>query len=153
MKNTLYHIAAALLVLIASSCQKEKEDNFDYQTYVVGEWHFASEKYDADIYLSFTADESFDLYQKVGDGPYRHYRGGWAADKDILSGTYSDGTPWGSTYKMTFSGTDAMTLTAQNESKETADYIRESVPASVKDNAVVKSSPRMLNSQPQYRWL
>ena len=152
MKNTLYHIAAALLVLIATGCQKE-ENIFDYQTHIVGEWHFASEKYDTDVYVAFTADESFDLYQKVGEGRYRHYRGSWAIDKNILSGTYSDGTPWGSSYKMTFNGTDAMTLTAQNGSEDTADYVRESVPASVKDDVVVKSSPLMLNSQPQYRWL
>ena len=90
----------------------------------------------------------------LGEGRYRHYTGSWSIEGDVLSGTYADGSAWGSSYKMSFSGKDSMVLTAQNSSEEAMTYSRESIPSEVKDGCIeVKSSLGMLNSQPQYRWL
>ena len=152
MKRILYMLAA-LALLMATGCKKD-EKPVDYKGLLPGEWHCAAVEFGADVYACFEADGDFDLYQMLGEGRYRHYTGNWSIKGDILSGTYSDGTEWGSSYKMSFSGNDLMTLAAQNGSEEVVIYSRESIPSEVKEGCIdVKSSFGMLNSQPQYRWL
>ena len=108
----------------------------------------------AEIYVAFAAEGGFDLYQQIGEGRHRHYTGTWTLEGNILSGIYADETAWGSSYKVEFSDDNTMILTAQNGSEEIMTYVRESVPAEVKEGCIdVKSSFGMLNSQPQYRWL
>lgn len=152
MKRILY-MFAALALLMTTGCKKD-EKPVDYKGLLPGEWHCAAVEFGADVYVSFEKDGDFDLYQMLGQGRYRHYTGSWSIEGDILSGTYSDGTAWGSSYKMSFSGKDSMVLTAQNGSEEAMTYSRESIPSEVKDGCIdVRSSFGMLNSQPQYRWL
>lgn len=152
MKRILYMLAA-LALLMATGCKKD-EKPVDYKGLLPGEWHCAAVEFGADVYACFEADGDFDLYQMLGEGRYRHYTGNWSIKGDILSGTYSDGAAWGSSYKMSFNGNDSMTLTAQNGSEEVVIYSRESIPSEVKEGCIdVKSSFGMLNSQPQYRWL
>ncbi|MBR5865494.1 MAG: hypothetical protein IKY89_04410, partial [Alistipes sp.] len=52
-----------------------------------------------------------------------------------LSGLYADGTEWGSTYTISFSG-DTMTLTANNESAEAIVYTMTTIPEEVKEEAI-----------------
>ena len=152
MKRLLY-ILAALMLTVTSGCKKD-EAPVDYKGLLPGEWHCKPAELGADVYVDFNEDGAFDLYQMLGEGRYRHYQGSWSIEGDVLSGTYSDGTDWGSSYKMSFNGKDSMTLTAQNGSDETMTYSREDIPSEVKDGSIdVKSSLRILNSQPQYRWL
>lgn len=152
MKRILYMLAA-LALLMTTGCKKEGKP-VDYKGLLPGEWHCAAVESGADVYVSFEKDGDFDLYQMLGEGRYRHYTGSWSIEGNILSGTYSDGTAWGSSYKMSFSGKDSMVLTAQNGSEEVVTYSRESIPSEVKEDCIdVKSSFGMLNSQPQYRWL
>jgi hypothetical protein len=152
MKRLLY-ILAALMLITATGCKKD-EKPIDCQATLPGEWHCTPEGIDADIYAAFNVDGSFDLYQKAGEGRYRHYTGTWECKGNTLSGDYSDGTPWGSDYTVNFSDQDNMTFTALNGSEEIMAYTRESVPTEVKAGCIdVKSSFGMLNSQPQYRWL
>ena len=152
MKRILYMLAA-LALLMTTGCKKD-EKPVDYKGMLPGEWHCAAVEFGADVYVSFEEDGDFDLYQMLGEGRYRHYTGSWSIEGDILSGTYADGSAWGSSYKMSFSGNDSMTLTAQNGSEEVVTYSRESIPSEVKEGCIdVKSSFGMLNSQPQYRWL
>ena len=152
MKRILYMLAA-LALLMTTGCKKE-EKPVDYKGLLPGEWHCAAVELGADVYVSFEKDGDFDLYQMLGEGRYRHYTGSWSIEGDVLSGTYADGSAWGSSYKMSFSGKDSMTLTAQNGSEEVVTYSREPIPSEVKDGCIdVRSSFGMLNSQPQYRWL
>lgn len=152
MKKILYMLAA-LALLVTTGCKKD-EKPVDYKGMLPGEWHCAATEFGADIYVGFDENGAFDLYQMLGEGRYRHYTGNWSIKGEVLSGTYSDGTAWGSSYKMNFDGNDSMTLTAQNGSEEALIYSRESIPSEVKDGCIdVKSSFGMLNSQPQYRWL
>jgi uncharacterized protein (TIGR03066 family) len=144
-------ILTVLLMAVATGCKKDKNPT-DHKSLIVGEWHYTSEELEADVYASFEKNGDFDLYQKIGDGRHRHYDGRWTIEGNTISGTYSDGSAWGSAYQMEFSGEDTMTLTALNGSNEVITYTRESVPSDVKDSAV-EVSTRMLNSQPQYRWL
>ena len=152
MKKLLF-ILAALMVIGTTGCKKD-EKPIDYKATLVGEWHCAPENIDAEVYASFEEGGSFDLYQKVGEGRYRHYTGTWECEGNTLSGTYSDGAAWGSSYIVDFKDNDNMLLTALNGSEEVMTYTRESIPSDVKVDCIeVKSSLRMPNSQPQYRWL
>ena len=138
MRRILF-ILTALMMIGAVSCKKE-EKNIDYKAKLTGEWHYVPEDFEADIYAVFEADGNFDLYQQLGGGRHKHYSGTWSSEKSTLSGTYSDGNAWGSTYKMEFSDDNTMILTALNGSEDVRTYIREDVPDEVKKNCVeVKS--------------
>ena len=129
----LFTLCAALAFV---GCGKENDaPKVDNATKVVGEWHCAPEGYDVDVYVAFDAAGTFDEYQRLGEGRYRHYEGAWSVEKNVLSGVYADGTEWGSTYTISFSG-DTMTLTANNESAEAIVYTKTEIPAEVKDEAI-----------------
>lgn len=152
MRKILY-ILAALTLLAAAGCKKE-EKKVDYKALISGEWHCSPADIETDVHAVFEADGCFDAYQKIGEGRYRHYTGTWSSEGSTLSGIYSDGSAWGSTYRMEFPDDNTMTLTALNGSEEVMTYFREAVPAEVKEGCIdVKSSLGILNSQPQYRWL
>ena len=151
MKKILF-ILAALMVISATGCKKD-EKLIDCKATLPGEWHCTPEGIDADIYAAFDESGSFDLYQRLGEGRYRHYTGTWKCEGNTLSGIYSDGSAWGSSYTVTFTDLDNMTLTALNGSEEVMAYAREPVPSEVKEDCIEAKSEGMLNSHPQYRWL
>lgn len=146
MKNLILRIFATLALLCAfSACSKEEngsENNGSESKKsagVVGEWVLSSYQTKSisigsesvDIYLSF-GENDFELYQKVGTGRYRKYTGTYTLLKGVLSGRYSDGRDWGSSYEATVSG-DTMTLKAGTE---TSVYRKSSIPPSVKEEAI-----------------
>lgn len=67
-----------------------------------------------DVYIEFRSDSSFLLYQLLGAGSYRTFSGNWSLDGSTLSGTYSDGSPWGSTYEVSVNG-DVLTMQSAGE--------------------------------------
>lgn len=106
---------------------------------IAGEWHCVVSDMDADIYLSLASDNKFELYQKVGEGAYRLYRGTWSLDEKtaVLTGKYNDGEAWGSGYGVVLSE-DENTLTLDPSADgEDQTYRKESIPADVKENCVV----------------
>lgn len=106
---------------------------------IAGEWHCVVSDMDADIYLSLASDNKFELYQKVGEGAYRLYRGTWSLDEKtaVLTGKYNDGEAWGSGYGVVLSE-DENTLTLDPSADgEDQTYRKESIPADVKKNCVV----------------
>ena len=137
MKKNINLIMAVLCAaLLFVGCGKEKDTpKVNNATKIVGEWHCAPEGYDVDVYVAFDAAGSFEEYQRLGEGRYRHYAGTWSVDKSVLSGVYADGTEWGSTYTLSFEG-EIMTLTANNESAEAIVYTKTTIPAEVKDEAI-----------------
>lgn len=107
---------------------------------IPGEWHCAVPEIDADLYLSIMDNAAFELYQKVGEGSYRLYRGTWTLDEATceFNGKYNDGESWGSSYTIALSDDDkSMTLTPKNSSDEKHSYSRKEIPSEVKDNCVV----------------
>ena len=127
---------AMLAVLAFVGCGKEKNTpKVDNAAKGAGEWHCAPEGMDVDVYVAFDAAGSFEEYQRLGEGRYRHYAGTWSVDKSVLSGVYADGTEWGSTYTLSFEG-ETMTLTADNSSMEVVVYTKTTIPAEVKDEAI-----------------
>lgn len=109
---------------------------------ITGEWHCTVSDIDADIYLSLSSDSTFELYQKVGEGAHRLYRGTWTLDEDAarLSGKYNDGNAWASSYDVAVSeDKNSMTLTsADTSTDEEQTYRRESIPSDVKEGCVVE---------------
>ena len=130
MKKTLYILTAILLM--ATSCEKTGNSLIDK---IVGEWHYTTTEngITEDIWLSFDGAGTFEMYQKIGEGPYWHSTGEFEADPatGILTGVYSDRYPWKYSYKVTAtSGT--LTMTAAELDTYTVSYTREAIPAEVR---------------------
>ena len=129
MKKLLYIITAALLM---AACGKETP----VEQGICGEWHSTNLAADGDIYLSLTEGNTFELYQRIGEGRHRLYRGTYNFENDILTGKYNDGEDWAYSYQVALSG-NTMTLTTLDESAQTSVFQRETIPAEVKDGSVV----------------
>lgn len=136
MKRLIYIFVA--LLLVATSCKKDTPVAVNNAAKLIGEWHCTAEDITAevDVYVEFTADGGLYLYQMVGEGRHRHYTGSWTMSGNILSGSYADGSEWGSSYAVEFSGDDAVKFTAQNGSDEVMFYAREAIPQNIKDGSV-----------------
>ena len=100
---------------------------------VAGEWHYSGVEsgVEIDIYLGLYADKTFDLYQKIGDGPHYLYKGKFNYDGEVLFGTYSDYTPWAHDYKVTKSGS-SMTLTSVAAPDYSFTMKKQAIPESVR---------------------
>jgi hypothetical protein len=139
MKRIAYIFAAIMLL---ASCNGKKPDGgkLTLEQQLYGEWHSTSLSITGDIYLDFNEDKTFDLYQQIGQGSYRLYRGTWGLQENLLTGKYNDGENWAYSYQVVLSG-NTMTLTTLDESAQVSVFQREAIPAEVKDGsvAVVKS--------------
>lgn len=124
----------AVALLLFTGCREKDE----VQHSIVGEWHFSDEEsgQDIDIYVSFSIDFTFEMYQKIGEGAHRYYKGAYEVDRDYVTGTYSDGTPWASDYYVSFHEGDMIMKSAQDEGYSIT-YKREKIPAEVRDHCVV----------------
>ena len=82
------------------------------------------------VYVSFTQDGKFELYQQLGTGWYQYHSGTWTLSGTTLSGQYPTGKAWGSSYTVTQSG-NTLTLTTPS-GNETDTYTKTTIPDSVK---------------------
>ncbi len=142
MKKLLYILIAVAIVACCDKPAKEKT----FAEKVSGEWHCSAAEPKADIYVNFTAEGVFELYQQITEGAYRLYRGTWSvADETqkVITGKYNDGEEWASDYIVNFTGDDSMTL-QPTESTGVIEYLyeREAIPEEVKETcAVMVKSP------------
>ena len=134
----------------------KKEDQPTLKDKICGEWRGVELTADAGIYISFSSNGTFELYQKLDSEGFELRRGHWSLDGDVISGTYNDQEAWATSYKVSVVG-ESLTLVAQDGTEETNVYVKTTIPDGVKENCsvVVKSysSFLILNSQPQYNWL
>lgn len=119
MKTRVLILVAALLsaAVSFSSCKKE-EKTLD----VKGEWELTDVKMSTKsalvgaetvtVYVKFSEDGSFAMYQMVGDGRFVAFSGSWKLAGSTLSGTYADGTSWASAYEVSV---EKSTLTMTTE--------------------------------------
>ncbi|MBQ3245372.1 MAG: lipocalin family protein [Bacteroidales bacterium] len=137
MKRILYIIAAALTVISCGEKNKgtgKTELTLEQKLY--GEWHSTSLEIEADIYLSFTEDGKFELYQQVGEGAHRVFRGTWNLEDDLLSGKYNDGEEWAAAYRISIED-KTLTMTSANDAAEVSRFAQMQIPADVKEGSVV----------------
>ena len=138
MKRILLIISALLLL---ASCGRDKGKEKTTADYLYGEWHSTSISVSGDVYLSFTDDMKFEMFQKVGEGAYRLYRGTWNIEEDVLTGKYNDGEDWAAAYRITVDD-KSLTMTSMNDAAEESTYTRTEIPENVRNcsDTVVKSS-------------
>lgn len=140
MKKIIYILTAAICLL--TSCEKE----LTLADKLVGDWHCTATSTDAEIYVTFTAEKTFTLYQQIGEGAFRVYNGTYALETSaaaqdgavpqaILTGDYNDGTPWGAAYAVDYQGDDILKLTAEGIS-ETYNRVSGGIPEEVKASSV-----------------
>lgn len=151
MKKILY-IMVAVLAFAGCTGEKEEADTpappVETETLsdqIVGEWHSTSLAVQADIYLSLAGDKTFELYQKIGEGAYRLYRGTWKLEDTVLSGKYNDGESWAASYEVSING-NSLSLTSKNDAAEKSSFTKTDIPEEVKDGCeiVVKSATAAL---------
>lgn len=134
MKRILYILAAVLLA--ATSCQKEGNSLLEN---LAGEWHYTAEESGVteDVYLSFAENGTFEIYQKIGEGPYWHATGDFTLDLEtsVLSGFYSDRYPWNYSYVIEVSSTTLVMKAVELEGY-IQNYVREQIPAEVRDKSL-----------------
>lgn len=137
MKRVISYLTVAILSFLFVSCKPtEKPLN------IVGEWNLNSIELKSatlggqtiDVYLSFTEDGKFNMYQMLEVGRYRAYSGTWTLSGTTLTGKYTDGSSWGSKYTVAVDN-NTMTLTTE-DGKECDHYVRKAIPESVISNAI-----------------
>lgn len=136
MKRIIYILTAIATMILSASCQKDTDRLLDT---LVGDWHYSAEESGVkeDIWISFTADGTFQLYQKVGDGPYWLSTGEFTLDSQakLLTGVYSDRYPWKYSYKIAV-GAKSLTLAAVELDTYIMVCDRATVPAEVSEKAL-----------------
>lgn len=140
MKKFLYILTAALMS-IACGDKNGGKTELTLEQKLIGEWHSTTLAISADIYIDFNEDKTFELYQQIGEGAHRLYRGTWNLEGDILTGKYNDGEDWAAAYLIVIDG-KTLTMTSQNDAAETAVYEKTEIPAEIEDTCeiVVKST-------------
>ena len=130
--------------MLIASCGKNEEGKkpeINLEEQIIGQWHSTSISVDGDIYIEFDQAKTFELYQRIGEGAYRLYRGTWNLEGDLLTGKYNDGEDWAAAYKVSIEG-DALTMTSNNDAAETSSFMRSEIPSEVKDKCTVAVKSR-----------
>lgn len=124
-------IAAMMIVL--AGC-KEKDE---VKHKIVGEWYYTDEEsgQDLEIYVAFNVDFTFELYQKIGEGAFRRLTGKYEVDRTLVTGYYSDNTPWASDYNVSFVDGN-MVMTSTSADSYTITYNKQRIPDEVKELSV-----------------
>ena len=108
MRKTLYTLFAVLGLCMFAGCgsSSKGDDASPLAKQLVGEWHLVSWNGAApgvfDAYVSFASDKTFEIYQQIEQVGYQKYTGSYLIGNKMLSGKYSDNTPWGSSYEVSF---------------------------------------------------
>ncbi len=131
MKKIMHKILLfAAAVFAFAACTDPEADKLEM---VVGEWHYTTTEsgVEIDVYLGLSADYTFELYQKIGEGPHYLYTGKYQFDGKVLTGVYADYAPWANDYQITRTG-NTMVMTSVSNPDYSLTYKKESIPESVK---------------------
>lgn len=139
MKKSLY-IISALLLLTACGKNGGEQTELRLEQKLCTEWHSTTLPLDGDIYINFEEGRIFELYQQIGEGAYRLYRGTWSLEEDLLTGRYNDGEDWAAAYSIAIEE-DVLTLTSVNDAAEVSTFAKAEIPAEIKETCetIVKS--------------
>lgn len=139
MEKTILY--TTILLLFLCGCKKT-DSSPAHDSRVIGQWELDAIRLKSasvgnetvEIYMDFYSDTAFELYQKIGEGRFRHYSGNWSMDGGLLNGRYSDGEPWGCSYSVEFEHNDKTMLLSS--SGEVYSYKRTSIPSEVRNGAI-----------------
>lgn len=108
-------------------------------TGLVGEWVLVSWSETVPpfhVYVNFKDDDTFEMYEQVYSLTYERVTGTYDFTDDNLTGEYSDGSAWKSSYTVTVTaGEDGNTLQLVDESGITSIYESTTIPEDVKNEA------------------
>ena len=135
--------AVLFALMLLASCGKNGEDNkpeLTLEQHLIGQWHSVSNALEADLYIDFQEGKTFELYQQIGEGAHRLYRGTWNLEGTLLTGKYNDGEDWAAAYQVEMREKQ-LVLTSNNDAAEKSTFEMAEIPAEVKDRCetVVKS--------------
>ena len=135
--------AVFFALMLLASCGKNGEDNkpeLTLEQQLIGQWHSVSNALEADLYIDFQEGKTFELYQQIGEGAHRLYRGTWNLEGTLLTGKYNDGEDWAAAYQVEMRET-GLVLTSNNDTAEKSTYEKAEIPAEVKETCevIVKS--------------
>lgn len=135
--------AVFFALMLLASCGKNGEDNkleLTLEQQLIGQWHSVSNALEADLYIDFQEGKTFELYQQIGEGAHRLYRGTWNLEGTLLTGKYNDGEDWAAAYQVEMRETQ-LVLTSSNDTAEKSTYEKAEIPAEVKETCevIVKS--------------
>ena len=121
-------IFATVVALGLVSCSKT-DPNLEK---ISGEWYWQGTEagVSLEVYVAFNTEGAFDLFQKLGDGAFRHYTGTYSYDGENLKGVYSDKTLWAHDYIATVSG-DKLTMKYVGADVSIT-YVRKTIPFTVR---------------------
>lgn len=138
MKRILYIISVLLLL---TACDGKNGGKKSLEEKLYGEWQSTSLSVSGEVYLDFNEDKSFEMYQKIGEGAFRLYRGTWNIEENILTGKYNDGEDWAASYDIAIED-NSLTMTSKNDAAEVSKYASCTIPEEVKTGCeiVVKSA-------------
>ena len=134
MKKLLY-ITLFALVAFAGCSKPDAEKPLTLEHKLCNEWRGSELSVDAAIYISFLADGTFELYQKMDD-VFELRRGTWTLTGDVLSGKYNDGEDWAADYTVSVDG-NKLTMVSKNEGAEAGTYVQCTIPSVIKEGSTV----------------
>ena len=135
--------AVFFALMLLASCGKNGEDNkleLTLEEQLIGQWHSVSNALEADLYIDFQEGKTFELYQQIGEGAHRLYRGTWNLEGTLLTGKYNDGEDWAAAYQVEMREKQLI-LTSNNDTAEKSTYEKAEIPAEIKETCevIVKS--------------
>ena len=135
--------AVFFALMLLASCGKNGKDNkpeLTLEQQLIGQWHSVSNALEADLYIDFQEGKTFELYQQIGEGAHRLYRGTWNLEGTLLTGKYNDGEDWAAAYQVEMRDKQLI-LTSNNDTAEKSTYEKAEIPAEVKETCevIVKS--------------
>ena len=99
-------------------------------TELAGEWHLTSWRGAApsfEVYLSITNDGVVTLWQRIDSHSWEIFHSTVGYENGVISGVYTDGVAWGTSYNVTTSG-NTMTWTDTSDSADVSIYTRCTLP-------------------------
>jgi len=108
-KYILFAFSAIVLLTTAAQCNQIEEPTLEEQ--IIGTWTLSGATFTKsakigsetiDVEITFNQDYTFTMSQIIGRGRASEFSGKWSLQETIMSGTYSDGSEWGSRYEISF---------------------------------------------------
>ena len=140
MKRLIYIFSALVLLASCGKNEEDKKPELTLEQQLFGQWHSVSNSLEADLYIDFQEGKTFELYQQIGEGAHRLYRGTWNLEGTLLTGKYNDGEDWAAAYQVEMKEKQ-LVLTSSNDTAEKSTYEKAEIPAEVKETCevIVKS--------------